>query len=735
MEQDHQHDSGLTRRRLLQAAGTVGAAAAAGTLGGHAERAAASTAGSGRAVSPFTFENGSLPFSFVYGGEASSQLLASWPRRQTSRRTGARTERTITWTEPASAGTGRLRVECDIVEYPDFRDTREWTVWFSNVGAANSAQLQQVLALDTWVTRSASQQYLVHTGNGSTATPSDFGPSDLPVEPADSSRVFFAGHGRPTEGSLNPDSTSPVQGGGWPYFNVDLGDGHGFIVALGWAGQWGVQMRRENTPYGMHVLGGMSSLDASVWGEGQLEQQSLLDTYLQPGERIRTPLIVWQPWVAEDWIAAQNRWRQWMLAYSTPRINGVLPRTMSPTGIVCGYFPGYLDNEADELQFMDGYIANGTLAGQGGLSTHWWMDAGWYDTRIDGTGAEQDWSQVGTWEPSPLRFADGLSPVLSKAHANGLKSVIWHEPERTRTGSWLANNHPDWLLDVGAADLLFNLGNADAWNWAVEHFSTLIRQGGIDVFRNDYNISPLSYWNGADPVGRSGITQVKGVMGHLAFWDALRARFPGLLIDTCASGGRRLDVESLRRSVPLDRSDYEFEPVSQQSQTFGLASWLTFTGTGIYPDTAGTYGDPAYVVRSTFQPSLGQVIDPRSATDATWQFLKTMLAEWADSAPSMLGDYYPLTGYSLDPGVWMAMQFDLPEGEQGVVLAFRRPSSSDASMTLSLRGIDTRASASYQVHDYEADTDATVTGAALAQLTVSLDAGHGTSIHYRKVSR
>lgn len=223
-------------------------------------------------------------------------------------------------------------------------------------------------------------------------------------------------------------------------------------------------------------------------------------------------------------------------------------------------------------------------------------------------------------------------------------------------------------------------------------------------------------------------------MGFLAFWDELRTRVPGLLIDSCASGGRRLDLESLRRAVPLDRSDYEFEPMSQQCQTYGLASWLAFSGTGIYPDTAGSYGDPAYVVRSTFLPSDNMAIDPRSATDAAWQFLQEMQAEWSVIAPDLLGDSYPLTAYSQDQGAWMAMQFDRPEAGQGVVLAFRRPSNGDASLALSVRGIDTRPPVRYQVRDYNAGTQTTMPGAALARLSVSLDAGRGTSLSYQKIT-
>jgi hypothetical protein len=860
-----------TRRQLLQTLGAVSAGAALVPLLPATPAADAASAPRGADLSDLTFaENDRLPFSFVYDGRPSSALLSSWQRTEskphvdTTRRTA---RRTITWTEPTRHG-ARLQVQCNVVEYLDYRGTTEWTLGFKNTGNADSAQLQQVLAIDLWVRRESTQQYLVHTNGGSADRASDFAPNSYLVEPNNSARTFFSEDGWPTSGVLNSNSAADVVGGGWPYYNIDLGDGTGYVMALGWPGQWGVQMRREATDYDMHILGAMSSHDTATWGSGNLETDALLDTYLHPREEIRTPLVVWQPWAAEDWIAAQNTWRSWMLAHNTPLHNGKPLAPISATGIVCGYFPGLRDSESDELAFMDAYIAHRTLAGEGGVSTHWWMDAGWYDTRVDGTGAERDWSQVGTWEPSPIRFPNGLAPVTAKAHAHGLDAIVWHEPERISRGSWLADNHPEWLIDLGPTqgNLALDLGNPEAWRWAVDHFSALLTEGKIQVLRTDHNFAPLPWWNRVDDRARGivddgdprinyvgtwvsdnesgniendrhysqtvgsyseliftgasvqwigeknnvcglsdvyldggkvatvnqyspatppplrqllyssgpltpgqhtirvvnvgvgpgapgpfnsidaflvsqstptpariGMTQVKNVTGFLAFWDELRKRHPGLVIDTCAGGGRRLDLETLRRSVPLDRSDYEFEPISQQCQTHGLATWLAYTGTGIYTDTAHAYGDAAYVVRSAFLPALGQVIDTRNAAEADWQFLRAMQTEWSDVAPNMLGDYYPLTGYTMDPGVWMAMQFHRPEHNEGVVLAFRRPANRNDSLALSLRGIDT--GTRYEVHDYNAATATAMSGDALANLTVTLNAGQGTTLRYRKTSR
>ena len=88
-----------------------------------------------------------------------------------------------------------------------------------------------------------------------------------------------------------------------------------------------------------------------------------------------------------------------------------------------------------------------------------------------------------------------------------------------------------------------------------------------------------------DTEDRQGITEIKHVTGYLAYWDELRRRHPDMLIDSCASGGRRNDLETMRRAVPLWRSDYAFEPVGHQCMTYGISLWLPFHGTGTVPQS------------------------------------------------------------------------------------------------------------------------------------------------------
>ena len=142
-----------------------------------------------------------------------------------------------------------------------------------------------------------------------------------------------------------------------------------------------------------------------------------------------------------------------------------------------------------------------------------------------------------------------------------MKLVVWFEPERVTAGTWLAENHPEWVLGGKRRRAARTSATRRPAKWLTDHIDQMITEQGIDLYRQDFNMDPLGYWRGNDAPDRQGITEIRHVEGYLAYWDELRRRHPDMPIDTCASGGRRNDLETLRRAVPLLRSDYRFEPV------------------------------------------------------------------------------------------------------------------------------------------------------------------------------
>lgn len=609
-----------------------------------------------------------LPFSFVYGGRASDDLLATWPKQVAHQQLdSSRTRHTLTWTDPQTG----LEVRGVAVEYRDF-PVAEWTVLFSNRGRTNTPILENIQAFDAQFERGATDEFILHGNRGDWCVPQSYEPYQMALAPK-SSQSFAPDGGRPTNGPK-----------GWPYFNLQMSGG-GLIFAIGWPGQWACSFHRDGGG-GLRVLAG----------------QQLTHLYLEPGEEIRTPLIATLFWRGNDTVRAQNLWRRWFLAHNAPHLNGQPPPTLLQMQCYRTFEKG---SEQDMFDTVNEFNRAGIPFDL------CWRDAGWYPCK-------GSWPNTGTWELDAARYPHGWRPFSDWIHRQGKKFIVWFEPERVGDReSWLAKNHPDWILGGN----LLNLGHPTAWSWLVEHIDKLLVEQGIDYYRQDFNMDPLANWRGHDAPDRRGITEIKHVMGYLAFWDELRRRHPNLLIDSCASGGRRNDLETLRRAVPLLRSDFQFGPeatMPNQGHTYGLSRWIPYYGSGCY------FTDP-YSARSYIMPCTGYA----GTTAAT----KRAYEEARQVAPYMLGDYYPLTPYSLRPGDWMAWQFDRPSLGGGVVQAFRRDQNEAPSQVFRLH--DLAPSANYEVTDLDGGAPRRRTGRQLMQdgLVVNIGSRPGAAVlFYRK---
>ncbi len=267
------------------------------------------------------------PFSFVYGGKASADLLKDWKCERTSRKLDKhRKERTSVWTEPATG----LQVRCVGIEYDDF-PTVEWVVHFKNTGVQDTPILSDIQGVDLALARRGTGEFVLNHNAGDNCSPSSYEPERLTLEPNSEHRFAPAG-GRPTSV-------------GFPYFNLEWPD-EGLIIVIGWPGQWAAQFTRD-AANGLRVRGG----------------QELTHFKLHPGEEARSPLIALQFWQG-DRVRAQNVWRRWMLAHNLPRTrDGKLP---PPLFASCsgGFFPGLRTSEDGRAPVHHSLHASG---GQTGL--------------------------------------------------------------------------------------------------------------------------------------------------------------------------------------------------------------------------------------------------------------------------------------------------------------------------------------------------------------------------------
>jgi alpha-galactosidase len=638
-----------------------------------------------------------LPFSFIYEKKASAELLSGWTRTaRTEKLDAGRTRHTLTWTD---AKTG-LEVRCVAVEYSDF-PVVEWTLYFKNTGAKNTPILANIQGLDCAFQRGDGGEFVLHGIRGDINRPDSYQPYQLALKP--SGKQQFA----PSGG----DGTC----GAYPCYNLQM-PGGGLIVAIGWPGQWASSFLRDKAN-GLRIVAG----------------QQLTHLYLKPGEEVRSPLMVLLFWNGPDKVRGQNLWRRWMVRHNLPRSpDGKLP----PTQYLSGY-QGHIGftavTEQNQKEAIDLFVKRGIAP------DYWNIDAGWFE-------CGGDWWRSGTWEPDKLRFPNGLKPVGDHLHSKGIKFMTWYEPERVGDkNSWLAKNHPEWLIWEIWDSALLNLGIPAARQWVLEHIDKKTKEFGNDFYRQDFNIPPLDLWRKTDAADRQGITENLHIQGYLWWWDQLRRRQPNLRLDCCASGGRRNDIETLRRAVPVHRTDYVGEPTSQQCHHYGLSQWVPYHGAGyvvgkvVIPPPDNPPVDPPdkvdpYYFRSGMSPSFGLAVDVKR-NDYDYRLLQRLIAQFRQVSPYYLCDFYQLTEYSLGHDVWMAWQYDNPEIGKGVVQVFRRPTNQQPSKTLRLFGLDPEAR--YKLTNFDSDVPIETTGKDLMEkgLTVEIKDKPGAAvIMYRRTA-
>ena len=629
---------------------------------------------------PNAMRDGESFFSFRCNGKSSAELLKTWECQRSNRRLDdQRTEFTIVHADLATGLTLRLVG----VEYRDF-PVVEWTLYLKNTGDHDTPIIEDIQALDLRLEREADGEFVLHGIKGDFCTADSYEPYRVELGPNAMKQCAPPSFsGKSCDG---PD--------GWPYYNLQT-PGGGVILAIGWPGQWSSSFTRDGGR-GLEVRAG----------------QQLTHLVLKPGEEIRSPLIALLFWRGTDVVRSQNLWRRWYRAHVLPRVDS---RPQGPLAQI--QVSGAESNIVQVEAFLKAGIRPDIC----------WRDAAWYPIDTGPHKGKDAWINTGTWEIDPTRYPNGFKPFSDWVHARGMKFLLWFEPERIGDpNSWLSKHHPEWLLrgtNSTVGDLL-DEGNPDALDWLIQHVDGMIKSQRIDWYREDMNGGgPLPAWRKNDAADRQGITENFYVQGHLKFWDELRRRNPGLRIDSCASGGRRNDLETMRRAVPLLRSDFQFPEMKgvvegNQGHTHGLSSWLPFQGTGVY-----SY-DP-YSYRSFYLPSFGM----GGLTPENVAAQKKAYDECRRIAPAMLlGDYYPLTPYSRGLDQWIAWQFDRPERGEGVVQVFRRGQCAETSMQYPLRGLEP--DAIYVLTNFDIDGVTEIRGRKLMGkgLSVAIDTRPGAAI-------
>ena len=599
-------------------------------------------------------------------------------------------------------------------------DAYEWVNWFENTSATSSGIVSNLLDCsadfpmphEEFFNRKAWQQNFEDVTQLYIPSGSHWAYDEFTNYPHRMDDVRFIGQAAPNRsrkyactGGRSSETTAP-------FFNVHF-QGMGYIFAIGWSGQWNCEIRRHE--------------------DGLLFKSGIEDTNFRvlPGEKFRTSSIVIMPYEGTV-IEGQNKWRRLVRKHYS--LVGQPGR--DEYGPLCLSVWGGMTTQA-VLKRLE-------TAKKNDLPYEYlWMDAGWYgiDTAPTPDEFEGDWADhTGDWRVSPLIHTNKLKDVADAVHAAGMKFLLWLEPERVIATTPIVGEHPEYFYEpynASTKNRLLNLGNPAAWDYCYETLCGLIEDLGVDCYRQDFNMPPLPHWKHSDADDRRGISEIKHINGFYRLWDALLNRFPHLLIDNCASGGRRIDIETLRRSIPLWRSDYQcsanYLVEAAQCHHLGFNRWLPYSGTG-----SGRMYD-TYRIRSAYSPArnTGYAFSEREAfgdDPEKMAWLRKYLNKYLKVRPLMEEDFYPLTEVNDCLDTWSAAQFDRPSHKDGVLQFFRRDKSPYATANFIFNAV--KREAEYTFTDADTDACFTMSGEELIQngLTVTLPEKRSSKLLFYKHS-
>ena len=651
---------------------------------------------------------GHFPVSFRYGGQPSASLLPGWSVHSEETRPvdGAHLE-TLVFVDPSTT----LECRCVVKTFADFPAV-EWVAWFKNIGTADTDILAEIAPLDVLLAVDAASPCQVHHARGGLSQHDDFAPLTTPL-------TFRQGGSR-LDLSARTGKSSTLH---LPFFNLQLGNS-GVLGAIGWSAGWTAAFERRRD--GVRVRAGMERTHLK----------------LHAGEEIRTPRILLLFWDGAadaplpDWtdrIRSHNLFRRLLLAHYVPRSQKQIVQPPFGDG-VWGAQP-----EAKHLEKIR-WLSENQIP-----TECYWIDAGWYGERpiveaADSLGS--GWMrEVGSWVANQQGYPHGFGPIGDAVRTAGLGFLLWVEPERAFEGSRMVREHPEWLIGpvpsghTNGLNYMVNLGIPAARRHITELLSNLIDAGGITCYRQDFNdLRVPELFAMADAPDRIGMSEIGHVTGLYAFWDDLLARHPGLVIDNCAGGGQRIDLETIMRSVVLWRSDrqcWPFDPMVMQTQTQGLAPWV--------PLTAAVCDEPTvYAMRSALGPGMVthwslQALDGHS--DLPVATIRQLMAEAHALRKYFYGDFYPLLTYSLACDVWAAWQYDRPDLGEGMVVAFRRHESPFPRWEATLQALEP--DAEYELYSWDERHARRMSGRALLTdgFTVAIDEKPGTALFtYQRVA-
>jgi alpha-galactosidase len=458
-----------------------------------------------------------------------------------------------------------------------------------------------------------------------------------------------------------------------PWFSIDDGEageerGSVWFGSLAWSGNWRITI--EKTPYRqVRVTGGFNSFDFQY--------------PLAPGEALDTPEFYGGFSSAGHGGASRMLHRfereQILPGGLTSRTRPVLYNSWEATTF-----------NVDE----PGQIQLAAKAAKLGVEL-FVMDDGWFGKR------DNDRAGLGDWFVNPRKFPQGLKNLISHVNGLGMGFGLWVEPEMVNADSELYRLHPDWVINFPGRprselrnQMVLNLARDDVRDYLFAVLDKLASDYNIKYFKWDMNRAfSEPGWPEAGPTNQRKLW-VRYTQNLYTLIDRLRAKHPGLEIESCSGGGGRIDLGILKRVDEVWTSDNTeaFDRLRIQegfSQAYApkiMSAWVTDV-----PNMNGRSAPLQFRFLVAMQGALGVGANLNHWADQDFALGSKMIALYKRIRQTVqLGDLYRL--FSPLAGDLTANQYVSADGTQSVLFCFRHSQQYNTPVpAILLRGLEERA--------------------------------------------
>ncbi len=440
--------------------------------------------------------------------------------------------------------------------------------------------------------------------------------------------------------------------------------------ALGWSGSWRINVEMDPVG-GVHATAGYNPFDFSY--------------RLKAGESLASP--VFHAGYSNEGFGGASRLfhryqREKILPNApTPRLRPVLYNSWEATGFGV--------NEAGQMALAEKAASIGV--------ERFVVDDGWFGARND------DKAGLGDWVVNRSKFPNGLGPLIRRVNELGMQFGLWVEPEMVNPDSDLYRAHPDWVIHFPGRQrsearnqLVLNLARKDVYNYLLKMLDDLVSRNNIAYLKWDHNRTwSEPGWPERAPEDQQRL-YVEYVDNLYKLLAELRRRHPKLEIESCASGGGRVDLGIMKlteqvwtsdNTDPFDRLaiqdgySYAYAPAAMMAWVTDSPNWLNQRATSL-----------EYRFLSAMQGGLGIGANLNHWKEEDFAKAKRLVAEYKKiRATVQLGNLYrlvsPRNGSPRSATLSVAQ-----DRKQAVLFAFLHSSSiRTAQPVIQLRGLDANA--------------------------------------------